>query len=108
MDLLPCSVSLTFDDGQGQGGGQGECLVWFWLLILRPDALPNTNNTLLVPGPRRYSLRRSIVMTDRRAINRWQIWHNMLKILVHACLMLAKPAKFAIVTRTCPKRCIHK
>src|SRR5206468_852989 len=65
MDLLPCSVSLTFDEGQG--GGQGGCLVWFWLLILRPDAVPGTNNTLLVPGPRRYSLRRSIVMPDRRA-----------------------------------------
>src|SRR5206468_11138338 len=67
MDLLPCSVLLTFDDGQG--GRQGGCLVWFWLLILRPDALPVTNNTLLVPGPRRYSLRRSIVMPDRRASN---------------------------------------
>src|SRR5206468_3676421 len=84
MDPLPCSVSLTFDDGQG--GGQGGCLVWFWLLILRPDALPITNNTLLVPGPRRYSLRRSIVMPDRRAYIYHHHHHHHRLASVFPCL----------------------
>src|SRR5206468_657338 len=66
--LLHLSLSRIFS---GSAKANRECrmryLVWFELLILRPDALPVTNNTLLVPGPRRYSLRRSIVMPDRRA-----------------------------------------
>src|SRR5206468_11262681 len=66
--LLHLSLSRIFS---GSAKANRECrmryLCWFELLILRPDALPVTNNTLLLPGPRRYSLRRSIVMPDRRA-----------------------------------------
>src|SRR5206468_5274852 len=63
--LLHLSLSRIFS---GSAKANRECrmryLVWFELLNLRPDALPVINNTLLVPGPRRYSLRRSIVMPD--------------------------------------------